>query len=392
LIALKFIPCLLLVVFIAISGNLFAQDSTQYDIIDFGRKVFKKEAPRKRENKTKKLRFSLVPASNGSQGRVSISAINLAFYLADPDQTNISTVYFYPYTNFNGRYSFMMNSNLWTYRNLYNLIADFKISSNEIKDYGLGSLTSVSNYNYLSYGTFRSHLLLNRLIARYLYFGFGYYLDYYDNIESTTVNDTNSDFDNYSYGTGEINCSSGIVFNLLRDSRKNSINPDNGFYTNFSFQIYRPAFGSTYSWEAFVADARKYIRLSLKNRHILSFRVVYWGSFGQVPYIDMPATFTDREARMGRGYYYARFRGNQVLYGETEYRFDLLHNGFIGGVLFANVQSYSKTPGSLLMGLDPSLGFGIRVKFNKQSNANLTFDLGFGKDSFNWHVNLGEFF
>jgi outer membrane protein assembly factor BamA len=220
----------------------------------------------------------------------------------------------------------------------------------------------------------------------------GHYLDVYNKIKGINYGDQASDFESYPYGTGEKVTSSGIVFNLLRDSRKNSINPDNGFYTNLSYQMFLPELGSTYRWNGLLGDARKYIRLSRKNRQILGLRFLYWGSFGESPYLDLPATFTDRESRMGRGYYFARFRGSQLLYGETEYRFNLSRNGFWGGVLFANLQAFTKKQGDPFIGYDPSAGFGFRIKFNKQSNANLTVDFGFGKNSFNWHVNLGEFF
>ena len=372
--------------------GLKAQDSLQYDLIDLGLKLFKKQAPRAEESKSKKVRFSVMPVSNGSTGKVSVSAINFAFYLGDPDSTNISTIYFYPYTNFNGRYSIVINSNMWSFKNKFNLISDFRISSVEIEDHGLGSSNNKNEYALLDYKTFRGRLLLNRLLVRYLYLGLGYYIDHYEKVESIQQGDYLSDFETYPYGTGNSHTSSGLVLNLLRDSRRNSINPDNGFYTNVSYQFYHPALGSTYSWDGFLADARKYIRLSKTKRHILGLHFMYWGTFGESPYLDLPATFTDREARMGRGYYYARFRGGQLLYGETEYRFNISRNGFLGGVLFANIQSYTKEQGTSFVGYDPSAGFGFRLKFNKQSNTNLTIDFGFGKDSFNWHVNIGEFF
>ena len=30
--------------------------------------------------------------------------------------------------------------------------------------------------------------------------------------------------------------------------------------------------------------------------------------------------------------------------------------------------------------------FGLRLKFNKYSDSNITFDIAFGKESFNWYV------
>ncbi len=388
---------LILVLFRIAQSQLSAQDnptskdSAQYDLIDLGRKWFGKKQAREEIKESGKVRFSIIPASNAS-GRISISAINLAYYLGDPEVTNLSTTYFYPYTNFSGRYYFAINSYLWAYKNLYNAVVDLRIASNEIKDYGLGSLSSADGFTYLDYNMLRIHVLMNRLIIRYLYFGLGYYLDEYDEVKGINEGAGSSDFENYPYGTETRYTTSGLVLNLLRDSRKNSLNPSNGFYTNLSYQFYHPALGSTYRWDVFLADARKYFVLPSERRQIIGLRFLYWGTFGNAPYLDLPATFTDREARMGRGYYYARFRGGQLLYGESEYRFNITRNGFFGGVLFAGIQSFTTLGTSGFFGADPSVGFGFRLKFNKQSDANLTFDVGFGRNSINWHLNLGEFF
>lgn len=367
------------------------KDSLQYDLIDLTRKWFGKKKVREEKRETGKVRFSIVPASN-AQDRVSISAVNMAYYIGNPEVTNLSTTYFYPYTNFSGRYYFAINSYLWAYKNLYNAVIDLRASSNEIKDYGLGSNSATNSYTYLDYNALRVHLLMNRLIIRYLYVGLGYYLDDFTKVKGINEGDELSDFESYPYGTNDRCTSSGLVFNLLRDSRKNSLNPSNGFYTNLSYQFYHPVLGSTYRWDAFLADARKYFVLHTQRRQIIGIRLMYWGTFGESPYLDLPATFTDREARMGRGYTYARFRGGQLLYGETEYRFNLTQNGFLGGVVFAGIQSYTAPESHNFYGADPSIGFGFRLKFNKQSDANLTFDIGFGRNSINWHLNLGEFF
>ncbi|MBK6967539.1 MAG: hypothetical protein IPH20_27485 [Bacteroidales bacterium] len=44
---------------------------------------------------------------------------------------------------------------------------------------------------------------------------------------------------------------------------------------------------------------------------------------GEFPYLMLPATAYDQRGRSGRGYTQGRFRGNNFLYGETEYRFRL---------------------------------------------------------------------
>jgi hypothetical protein len=119
---------------------------------------------------------------------------------------------------------------------------------------------------------------------------------------------------------------------------------------------------------------------------------MYWGTFGDVPYLNLPGTSLEFLQRSGRGYTAARFRGKQMLYVESEYRFDITANGLFGGVVFANAQSYTDPITNAFDGIVPAVGFGGRIKFNKESNTNITLDLGFGKDSFSFGIGLGEYF
>jgi hypothetical protein len=88
-----------------------------------------------------------------------------------------------------------------------------------------------------------------------------------------------------------------------------------------------------------------------------------------------------------------RFRGDKLLFAESEYRFGITENGFLGGVVFANVQSLSSQPGQSVKGILAGYGAGIRVKFNKHSNTSVALDYGIGQGgSKGIFMNLGEVF
>lgn len=366
-------------------------DSATVDLIDYTIKILKLKEPDSTKQSDKRVRLSLVPFSSGSDRHISVSSVNLAFYRGDKANTNLSTVYFYPYTNFSGRYSFTTISNIWSPRNRYNTLADLKFSSNRYDDYGLGSKTSSDPVAELDYKHTRVHLQVKRLIFNYLYAGLGWAFDNYFNADHVSNSDS-SDVDVYPYDNDSHTISSGMLFSLTRDSRKNSITPAGGFYTGMTVRISRPEFGSSTTWNSFMFDARKYVPLPFFRHSLIAGRGVFWDTWGETPYLDLPATLTDREGRMGRGYYYSRFRGKGMLYGELEYRFTISQNGFWGGVVFVNGQSLREPDNMHFEKVNPAGGFGLRLKFNKRSNANITLDFASGKDSFNWYLNLGEFF
>jgi outer membrane translocation and assembly module TamA len=81
-----------------------------------------------------------------------------------------------------------------------------------------------------------------------------------------------------------------------------------------------------------------------------------------------------------------------MFYYETEYRFGITANGLIGGVVFANLNSASEFGTQQFKYWHPAAGAGIRVKFNKYSRTNVTFDVGVSKEYWTVYVNIGEAF
>jgi outer membrane protein assembly factor BamA len=247
--------------------------------------------------------------------------------------------------------------------------------------------------NDIDYSHLRIHQSVLRKIFPNVYAGLGFFLDYHWDVKEEGLPD-GSESDAAKYGLPPKSVSSGPVVNLLYDNRKNAINPANGLYANV---LYRPNFtwtGSDQNWQSLTIDVRKYIRLPGSWRHILAFWSFDWLTLsGKPPYLDLPSTGWDNYNNTGRGYIQGRFRSNNMLYLEAEYRFDIMRNGLIGGVLFANAQSFSNYPQNNIDMVWPGVGLGIRLKANKRSNTNIAIDYGFGMDgSRGFFVNLGEVF
>jgi hypothetical protein len=106
-----------------------------------------------------------------------------------------------------------------------------------------------------------------------------------------------------------------------------------------------------------------------------------------------PATGWDDQYNTGRGYIQSRFRGNNMSYLETEYRFGISKNGLVGGILFVNAEKFSDELSATYKSILPGYGLGLRLKLNKYSKTNICLDYGFGNNSSQgFFVNLGEVF
>jgi hypothetical protein len=82
-----------------------------------------------------------------------------------------------------------------------------------------------------------------------------------------------------------------------------------------------------------------------------------------------------------------------MLYLESEYRFGITRNGLIGGVVFANAESFSNGADHQPQSIQPASGLGLRIKLNKKSNTNIAIDYGFGTQGMRgFFVNVGEVF
>ena len=363
----------------------------QKDLIDISSKYIHLN---KKEHKERKVYFSFLPLSVASTNgnRFLVSSFNATFRLGSIKSTNLSSVYFIPYTNLSTRFGFIIKPNVWLNNNNWNLNGDLRIIHNDVRTYGLGSNTLDENENIIGNQQIRIYVNANRRVKGHFYIGMGYNLDDFYEIEENWPFTYQSNFKKYGIGTGSRSTTSGFGPNFLFDNSANSNNPINGFYSSLSFRLNPTFLGSTYNWSSIYFDNRKYVSLSDRWHSVLAFWAVYWGTYGNVPYLDLPTTAGDISEKIGRGYARWRYRGKQMIYSEAEYRFDISANGFWGAVVFANAQSFAEPVTNKFEYILPAIGTGLRVKFNKKSNVNMALDFAIGKDSFDWHLTLGEYF
>ncbi|MBA4259281.1 MAG: hypothetical protein C0446_08955 [Chitinophaga sp.] len=190
----------------------------------------------------------------------------------------------------------------------------------------------------------------------------------------------------------------GISLNLLYDTRDNSVNPRKGQYAKMTFRINNEIFGSTRSHNTLYYEYRTYWNpTKMRVRpHIIGFWTM--GSLlmsGKQPYLEMPAIGWDMYNRTGRGYIQGRIRGENMWYGETEYRFPISKNGLLGGVGFVNLSTATNEAKKqkLANQFAAGFGFGLRIKMSKKTNTNIAIDYGMGRNgSSGVFVNLLETF
>lgn len=356
--------------------------SRQMDLCDLAELVIKKNLRASKEKKRKLGPFFTILPSPGYAIATGFTAAldgDLSFYTSAKYQGNLS---FFDYGGQYSQYNQILTqalSSVFFNRDKLLLSGDWHFYNFPTYTYGLGSLTTPADQDRIDFNYFRFYETALYRIGPKTMAGIGYNLDYhwhikdYDGLEGVT-----DDFQKYGYSNSSI--SSGPTFNLRYDSRDNTHEATSGTYLNLQFCMHARIFGSSSNWSSLITDIRQFIKIPTRYwKSVIALRGYIWLTpSGTAPYLDLPNTAGDPYNTLGRGYAQGRFTGVNMLYAEAEYRFSIMKNELIGGVIFANLQSFSQWPGGNFAAVQPGIGAGIRIKLNKYTSSNWAIDYGVG--------------
>jgi hypothetical protein len=344
-----------------------------------------------------------------------------AWFMGSPETTRISQASAnFTYTTKN-QFLITIKSNIMTKGDDWIFTGDWRYYIYSQPTYGLGTNSpygavpssgfGVQGYDVgpdegaepMEFTWLRIHEIVFREIKKDVYLGVGYHLDSYSNIADEKLDvaaGSLTNHYNYSISNGfnpNQYTLSGLSLNFIYDSRDNQINPYKGMYFNFQNR-YSPEFlGSAKNSNITHIEWRGYKSLSKKHaRHLLAGWVYSdYVNAGKAPYLALPASGYDRRNASARGYVQGRFRGENLYYGEVEYRFPISQcSGVLGGVLFANAITTSDQANNVhtFDYVKAGYGFGIRIMADKLSRTNVTIDWGFGEHSSGIYFGATEVF
>lgn len=370
--------------------------------------------PEEKDKKEKNLSIIPLPviAYNPTTAWMLGLAPGASWFMGDPGITSISSGLGTVIYTTKKQLMLTAKTNMFLEGDSWNFLGDWRYFITSQPTYGLGTgeqsakpvgsgieytdglfSQSIPVAQMMEFNFFRFHqTALKRIQDTRFFAGLGFHLDLHNKIQDNLLNldtvppiitshyayQTNQDFSTEEYVL------SGISINALFDSRDNAINPYSGRYAYANIRINPTFLGSDQSSTMLWLEYRDYINLSQERpRHLIGFWTYGWFvTSGAVPYLDLPAVGWDQFGRSGRAYTQGRFRGEDLMYGEIEYRFPLMkENELLGGVVFVNASTASNRTGGigLFQYLDYAGGVGLRVMINKKSRTNLNLDYAWGK-------------
>jgi len=343
-----------------------------------------------------KYHFSFVPAVGYTlqTGFAGIASADVAYKTdKNPDTKMSNLLTSFTYSQYH-QSIIPLQADIWTKNNKYNIVSDNRFIQYPSDIYGLGGRTDPNKGVTINFSGLKLHETVFKAITKDLYLGLGIYYDQFWNIKSLDTGKNSPPPRRFGKELGTDETASGLAIKLLYDNRLNQLAPSNGWYIN---TVYRPNFtfmGSQTNWQSLLIDVRKYITFPKNSDNVLCFWNLDWlTTSGNAPYLLLPSTGWDDQYNSGRGYIQGRFRGDNMYYFESEYRFKISRNGLLGGVVFGNLEKFSGEISKQFSNVAPGAGVGIRIKLNKYSGANLCIDYGIGENgSRGFFVNLGEVF
>lgn len=394
----------------------------QQDVFD----LFTKKKPHAPQIPLRKVRAIFIPLIGSSPAtglQVGLGS-SISWTIGQDPSTNLSAGSFQVLWTTEKQLISYIRTNTFFSRNQFFLQTDWRLYLFRLPTYGLGTGPSENipalppdqpvlagddpysggKFN-MKYNWTKFHNVLYAKIFPNHYLGVGYHFDYYFDITDDDLNmmpGSEKVSPHYAYcqlhgfDTKEY-ITSGMSLNFMVDTRDNIINAYNGYYFNFSLRVNSKYLGSHRFGSTLWSEFRTYHGLSKKNpRKVLALWL--YGSFklgGEIPYLNLMSNGFDQMNSSGRGYAQGRWRGEDIVYGEAEYRFPISRcSGILGGVIFANVVTTSNRDMNIpVLGyFKPGGGVGLRIMVGKFDRTNLLIDFGFGEYSKGLYLQATEVF
>jgi hypothetical protein len=392
------------------------------DIIDVIRSMFNKKGSLKSDTLVPNVRnTSLLPIVGYglANGFIVGAAVGLTNLKGDKNTTQLSSALVSLSFTTKKQIIICARSNIYLPGNVWYLQGDWRLLFYAQPTYGLGINEVNQSLHFSIDGTDVNHSVLEqpmrfnyirfyetvlREIAHHWYVGLGVNIDDHSNIQDESLKldtpnpyITSHYFYSNKYGFDPSHYSTnGLLAQMTYDSRDNAVNAYRGIYATGSFRLNEKIFGGSQNSTMVYGEWRCFIPLS-KTKPGLVLAIWNWGVYvtsGHVPYLTLPSIGWDTYGRSGRGYVQGRFRGVNMVYGETEFRMPISRNGLFGAVAFVNATTATNpnTGQTLFNALAPGYGVGLRIKMNKKDRTNICIDYGRGIDSHGLYFNIQETF
>jgi hypothetical protein len=282
----------------------------------------------------------------------------------------------------NKQFFFANDYQIWLKKNYVYLTGTIEYSRFPSFFYGIGNNTKESDKMMVYFDVFKTQTKSLIKISNKFYGGI---LFHYQKVVDQTSDFMPDNLCAEMYGNMGFQ-TKGIGSIIMLDNRNNPLNPSKGYYIEASYTDYKNVFNNKNMFTNLTVDLRRY--------HTFLHKLIWNGNLymafnkGDVPHLLLAEI---GGPRFLRGYYRGRFRDNNVIIAQQEFRmpiYKVLGLAVFGGIgeVASTINQFKKNQ------IHYSYGAGLRIKINKKENSNIRIDYGITKDSQGLYVVFAEAF
>jgi hypothetical protein len=309
-------------------------------------------------------------------------------FYANRDTTNrLSEINAFTFITLEQQYGLWFDHALYSQDNNWFGLGRLRFQSFPLLYFGIGSDSPAEHVAQVNANLVQIKERVLRKISKGFYGGLE--VDY-QNMSSVQFIPTSGEFTNYPTGSnGSSNL--GIGAGVLYDTRHNILNVRDGFFSEFAFLHYDRSFGSEFTFTSLISDTRVY--RPINTRDVLAFQLFGQFNIGTTPFNQL--AMLGGESMM-RGYYTGRYRDQNQVSMQAEYRFLPLPLPFtkrFGAALFAGAGTVFKDRHDVkLKNFVWSAGGGLRFLLFPKKDIFTRFDVGFTEEGTGFYIFIGEAF
>jgi hypothetical protein len=319
---------------------------------------------------------------------IGFSSLNV--YFAKQDTTNrLSEISGFTFFTLENQYGLWFDHAIYSDQDRWFFLGRLRFQSFPLFYHGLGA---ISPEDYTARVEANQIVIKERVLRKIQHNLFlGAELDYQrlSAVDFMLVEPNNEAFELPLGNAGSNNL--GLGLGLVQDNRHNVLNVRHGFFSELAFLHYNPAWGSTFKFTSVLSDTRVYKPMGKNN--VLAAQLLGQFNVGDVPFNQL--ALMGGESLM-RGYYYGRYRDNNQLAAQVEYRFLPIPFNFtdrIGAAVFAGAGSVFNQVNTLeISDFVVSGGAGLRVLLFPKKDIWTRLDVAFTREGAGFYLFVGESF
>lgn len=336
-----------------------------------------------------KPRFIVYPTiAYSPETSLEIGFSSLYVYYSKRDTTNrLSEISAFTFFTLENQYGILLDHAMYSHEDKYFFLGKIKLQSFPLLYYGIGANTPKEYQARVDANQIWIKERVLRKLRKNLFLGLEFDFQRLSQVDFIK----NDEFESIEFPLGYQGFTNfGIGTGIVYDNRHNVLNVRNGFFSELGFLHYSPVF-SDFEFNTLFSDTRIYRPIGKQN--VFAAQLLGQFNTGNVPFNQL--ALMGGETIM-RGYYTGRFRDNNQIAAQTEFRFLPLPLGFskrIGATVFGSVATVFPTVREISMkNLVWAGGAGFRFLLFPKKDIYTRIDYSFTREGGGLYIFIGEAF